>query len=94
MNDLLQALLNNPLWFYLFIVNVYLFCLMGYDKRKAQKKQWRVPESNLLFVGLLGGGLGGLLAQKVFHHKTRKRKFYICFLLGVVTDAVLLYFFH
>ncbi|MGM0124141.1 hypothetical protein IGI37_001515 [Enterococcus sp. AZ194] len=94
MNRLLQELSSNPLWFYLFIVNLYLFCLMGYDKRKAKKKQWRVPESNLLFVGLIGGGLGGLLAQKAFHHKTRKRKFLICFLLGIVTDGVLLYFFH
>ena len=74
--------IQNPLWFYLLIANLYLFGLMGYDKYQAVKKKWRVPEWNLLFMGLIGGGIGGLIAQRVFHHKTRKRKFYI-FLLSV-----------
>ncbi|EQC80625.1 Protein of unknown function DUF1294 [Enterococcus sp. HSIEG1] len=74
--------IQNPLWFYLLIANLYLFGLMGYDKYQAVRKKWRVPEWNLLFMGLIGGGIGGLIAQRVFHHKTRKRKFYI-FLLSV-----------
>ena len=71
--------IQNPLWFYLLIANLYLFGLMGYDKYQAVRKKWRVPEWNLLFMGLIGGGIGGLIAQRVFHHKTRKRKFYIFF---------------
>ena len=46
----MEALLHNPLWFYLVIVNLYLFCLMGYDKYQAKKGGWRVPENNLIFV--------------------------------------------
>ena len=33
----MEALLHNPLWFYLVIVNLYLFCFMGYDKYQAKK---------------------------------------------------------
>ncbi|AUB52778.1 MULTISPECIES: DUF1294 domain-containing protein [Enterococcus] len=90
----MEVLMHNPLWFYLFIVNVYLFGLMGYDKRQAKKGAWRVPESNLLFVSLLGGGLGGLFAQRIFRHKTKKKKFTIVFMLGIMIDLVLIYFFH
>lgn len=85
-------IVENPLWFYLVVVNLYLFFLMGYDKYKATKKQWRIPELNLLVMGIIGGGVGGLLAQKVFHHKTRKRKFTICFAIGVIFDGCLIYF--
>ena len=90
----MNAILYNPLWFYLVLVNIYLFCLMGYDKRQAKKGKWRVPESNLIFVSLLGGGIGGLIARKVFHHKTRKKKFTIGFMAGVHVDLILIYFFH
>ncbi|EOH56140.1 hypothetical protein UA3_01324 [Enterococcus faecium EnGen0263] len=88
------VLLHNPLWFYLFIVNFYLFCLMGYDKHQARTGGWRVPENNLIFVSLLGGGLGGLISRKVFHHKTRKKKFTVGFIAGVLVDLILIYFFH
>lgn len=90
----MNAILYNPLWFYLVLVNIYLFCLMRYDKRQAKKGKWRVPESNLIFVSLLGGGIGGLIARKVFHHKTRKKKFTIGFMAGVLVDLILIYFFH
>ncbi len=47
----MDALIYNPLWFYLIAVNLYLFCLMGYDKYQAVKQGWRVPEANLLLWG-------------------------------------------
>ena len=81
--------IQNPLWFYLLIANLYLFGLMGYDKYQAVRKKWRVPEWNLLFMGLIGGGIGGLIAQRVFHHKTRKRKFYIFLLSVLIVDLLL-----
>ncbi len=46
---------------------------MGYDKRQAKKGKWRVPESNLIFVSLLGGGIGELLHEKSFIIKREKR---------------------
>ncbi|MBO0449553.1 DUF1294 domain-containing protein [Enterococcus sp. MJM12] len=85
---------ENPLWFYLILVNLYVFFLMYYDKRQAVKGGQRISEKNLLFMGMVGGGLGGLLAQKIFHHKTRKKKFYLCFLIGIAVCLLLIVYYH
>lgn len=85
---------TNPLWFYLIIVNVYVFFLMGYDKYQAKRNKWRVPESNLIFMSLIGGGLGGLIARQVFHHKTRKKSFAIGFSIGLIFAILLIMYFH
>lgn len=55
----------------LLAVNLWAFVLMGVDKRRAKKDKWRIKEATLFLPVLLGGGLGGILGMKVFHHKTR-----------------------
>lgn len=75
---------QHPLAIYLIIVNISLFLLMGLDKLKAKMDSWRISEKTLLLLGLVGGGLGGILGQQVFHHKTRKVYFTICFSLGLL----------
>lgn len=87
----MNHLLHYAIIFYLILINTYVFMVMWYDKRQAERKKWRVPEARILICGSLGGGLGGLLARSLFRHKTKKAKFLICFLLGVVLDIVLLY---
>ena len=56
---------------YLLLVNLWAFVLMGIDKRRARKDLWRIKERTLFLPVLLGGGLGGILGMKVFHHKTK-----------------------
>ncbi len=53
------------------------FLLYGYDKFQAKSDGWRVPEKVLLFLGVFGGAIGGLIGMQVFHHKTRKNYFWI-----------------
>lgn len=65
-------------------LNSWLFILMGLDKKKAQQRNWRIPEKKLLILGLIGGGLGGFLAMYLFNHKSSKLKFKISFFLGVL----------
>lgn len=60
---------------YLLIINVYSFHLMLTDKRKAQKKLWRVPESTLITSAVLGGSIGILAGMYCFRHKIRHLKF-------------------
>lgn len=65
------------LLFYLVTINALGFLIMLADKEKAKKSLWRIPEATLLTVAALGGSIGCLAGMKVFHHKTRKPKFYI-----------------
>ena len=60
---------------YLLIVNAVAFLLMLVDKRSAQKKLWRIPESTLLLSAAIGGSIGSLAGMYTFRHKTRHPKF-------------------
>ncbi len=60
---------------YLLIVNAIAFLLMLADKRKAQKKLWRIPESTLLLSAAIGGSIGALAGMYTFRHKTKHLKF-------------------
>ena len=60
---------------YLLIVNAVGFLLMLADKRMAQKKLWRIPESTLLLSAAIGGSIGSLAGMYTFRHKTKHLKF-------------------
>lgn len=56
---------------YLAVLNLTGFALMGIDKRRAVKKLWRIPESTLFIIALIGGSIGSIIGMRIFHHKTR-----------------------
>ena len=60
---------------YFIIMNICGFTLMGIDKRKAIKRLWRIPESVLFIVALIGGSIGCILGMQLFRHKTRTWNF-------------------
>ncbi len=55
--------------------NLWVFLIMGVDKRKAKKGRRRIPERTLLLSALAFGALGGLIGMHLFHHKTRHKRF-------------------
>ena len=65
-------MLENILVVYLVFVNIAAFGMYGIDKQKAIRKQWRIPEAQLLAVAAIGGSAGALLGMQYFHHKIRK----------------------
>lgn len=62
---------------YLLIMNLLGFSSMGIDKKRAKAREWRIKERTLLLIAFFGGSLGSLLGMKVFHHKTKHKKFQI-----------------
>ena len=77
---------------YILIVNVLAIILYGIDKRRSQRKMYRIPENTLLWMARLGGGVGSWLGIKVFHHKTKHKRFMIIVpLWTVLWVAVIVY---
>ena len=60
---------------YLLLVNAVAFLTFGEDKRRANRREWRIPEATLMGLAAAGGSLGALAGMRFFHHKTRHRKF-------------------
>ena len=91
----LYQLSNIPLLFlgYVLLINLLLFLLMGIDKRAAKRKKWRIPERRLLTLGLIGGGFGGILGMIVFHHKTHRIYFTICYVVNIICWGIAFLYF-
>lgn len=70
-------MLGSIVLFYLAAVNLVTFAAFGIDKWKAVRHRWRIPEATLLGLSLIGGALGGLAGMRLFHHKTRKARFFV-----------------
>lgn len=63
------------LWIYLIFINFVAFFMYWLDKEKAKRKKWRIKESQLIGVAVIGGSLGALLGMILCHHKTKHKKF-------------------
>lgn len=82
----------NLVLYYILIINILTFIVYGIDKLKAKKGKWRIPESTLLLLAIIGGSIGAFLGMKVWHHKTMHKKFkYGIPLIIILQLGVLLY---
>lgn len=79
-----------PFLIFFVLMNLITFFLFRKDKKKAEKKKFRIPEKDLLGFSAAFGALGGLLAMILFHHKTRKPKFYILVPLFAIVQLILI----
>ena len=74
------------------ILNVITFLIYAIDKWQAKKNRWRIPESILLLLAVLGGSIGALMGMKIWHHKTMHKKFkYGIPLIMILQIGMLLY---
>ena len=55
--------------------SVPAFAVYGIDKRQARRDGWRVPETILHWLALIGGVVGAWLGRYAFRHKTRRPEF-------------------
>ena len=72
-----MTLLQTIFLSYVALVNLIAFAMYGIDKRRAIRDKWRIPEKKLLLIALFGGAFGALWGMILFHHKTKKAKFYL-----------------
>lgn len=75
---------------YLIIMNLVGFFIMGIDKSKAQRGQWRIPERTLFGIAMAGGSLGMRFGMYTYHHKTRHASFVIGIPVILIIQLILL----
>ena len=81
--------------YYLMGINAIAFVIYGIDKLKAKKGKWRIPESTLLLLAIIGGSIGAWFGIKVWHHKTLHKKFkYGIPLIVIAQIAMAVYIFR
>ena len=85
--------MEHLFYYYLIVINVLAFTLMGIDKSKAKRHLWRIPEKTLFLSALLGGGTGAIIGMYFFHHNTRHWYFVIGMPMILIAEvAIYLYF--
>lgn len=84
-----------PVWVTVLYVTASILCFIAYarDKAAAAAGRWRIPETTLLLLGLIGGWPGAIVAQQLLRHKTRKARFLSAFWLTVMANVPVLIVF-
>jgi uncharacterized membrane protein YsdA (DUF1294 family)/cold shock CspA family protein len=75
---------------YLASINLSTFLFYGYDKMIAGSSLLRVPEWILHSLSIGGGSPAGLVAQKMFRHKTIKGSFQLVYWAIVIIQVGIL----
>lgn len=78
---------------YIIGINLITFITMYVDKRKAYWGKWRIKESTLFILVMLGGGIGGIAGMYLFRHKTKKKYFTIGFPLILILELMAIFSF-
>lgn len=75
---------------YLLGINIFSFIIYCVDKLLAVKKLFRISEYSLFILAIFGGGIGSLLGMKVFHHKTKKKVFWIINIIASIIWIIIM----
>ncbi|TVY03340.1 DUF1294 domain-containing protein [Cohnella terricola] len=73
------------------VVNLITIYLMAHDKNLARRHGRRVPERTLFLWAAIGGAAGGIIAMRVWRHKTKHLSFVIGMPAILVLQAILVY---
>ena len=60
---------------YIIFINFLGIASMASDKIRAMEHRFRIPESVLLTIAVIGGSPGSIAGMLLFHHMTRRAKF-------------------
>lgn len=76
--------------YYLLAINIIGAIVNIVDKQKAIHNKWRIKESTLWLVAILGGAPLSYLTMKAIRHKTKHKSFMIGFPIISILEIVLI----
>lgn len=76
---------------WLVAASITALCTTLWDKNRARRREWRVPESTLWLISLLGGSVAMYATMQVIRHKTRHPSFMLGLPLLILAQAGVLY---
>ena len=80
---------RNPFPFILYpAMSVLTYALYASDKSHAEREKWRISEHNLHLCEFAGGWLGGFIAQRRLHHKSKKKSYQLKFWMIVIIHQI------
>ena len=79
---------------YMLSLNSVLFSFYAYDKVQAKIGGRRIPELILHFLAVIGGPVGGIAGQWLFHHKVRKQGFHVVLWVSLVVHLAVFVLFY
>ena len=86
--------MENILLYYLLLINIIAFIIIYIDKQKAIKHKWRIRESTLFLISIIGGSLGTLIGMYTFRHKTKHIKFTLGIPFILIVQILLIYYLN
>ena len=88
----MNEFLSNPYFYllcYFIAVNIIGFILPAADKSKSRKGQWRIPEKHLFLIAIIGGSVSEYISMRIYHHKTKHKRFMIGIPVIIFLQAVI-----
>lgn len=73
---------------YIVVINIIGLLLMKWDKYLARKQKWRIPESRIWLIALVGGAFGTTMGMYMFRHKTKHMKFILFLPILVILQVI------
>ena len=66
-------------------IGLVTLAVWAFDKHRAKRRGWRIPERSLLGLAAAGGSPAAWIACEMFRHKSSKRSFRLRLALATIT---------
>jgi len=71
------------------VMNLVGLLIMGEDKKRAKKHEYRISERTLWIVAIFGGAIGTTAGMQLYRHKTKHTAFKLGFPILAILEMII-----